>query len=242
MTDLTIRPRASLPSSVRSTRAGRSAKRRAALVRWLRKAHGWFGLWGAVMGLIFGFSGIWMNHRAALRLPVSQQKATSRIALTDPLPTSPEAMGAWLQQELRAPKPAYRVRREKAQPAPWAEQADNVQANQDTAFKSLMQPERWLFNFGGPSTQIQVEYWLGNHSVSVRQTDSGFIGTLMSLHIGNSATVPWVLLVDTLAGCVIFLSISGLWLWGLTTKRRTVGWTIFGIGSVLAVGLAVAQL
>jgi hypothetical protein len=55
-------------------------------------------------------------------------------------------------------------------------------------------------------------------------------------------TVPWILLADTLAGCLIFLSLSGLWLWVLTTKKRTVGWTIFGLGSLLAIGLAVARL
>jgi hypothetical protein len=105
-----------------------------------------------------------------------------------------------------------------------------------------MQPEQWTFNFGGATSQIQAEYWAGNRSVAIRQTDNGFLGTLMNLHKGVGMTVPWILLVDTLAGCLIFLSISGLWLWGMTTKRRTVGWTIFGLGSLLAIGLAISRL
>ena len=41
------------------------------VIRWVRKSHGWVGLWGAVLGLLFGFSGIWLNHRAVLKLPVA---------------------------------------------------------------------------------------------------------------------------------------------------------------------------
>ena len=41
---------------------------RTSIVAWLRKAHGWIGLWGATLGLLFGTSGIWLNHRAVLAL------------------------------------------------------------------------------------------------------------------------------------------------------------------------------
>ena len=33
-----------------------------------------------------------------------------------------------------------------------------------------MQPERWTFAFGGPNRLVQVEYWAGNKSASVRTT------------------------------------------------------------------------
>ena len=35
-----------------------------------------------------------------------------------------------------------------------------------------MQPERWIFNFGGPNHVVQVEYWVGNKSASVRTTET----------------------------------------------------------------------
>ena len=44
------------------------AARRAALLYWLRRTHGWFGLWGALFGLMLGISGVWLNHRATLKL------------------------------------------------------------------------------------------------------------------------------------------------------------------------------
>ncbi|GCB05306.1 PepSY-associated TM helix domain-containing protein [Ralstonia sp. SET104] len=222
-------------------KAEHPANRRATVVRWLRKTHGWFGLWGAVMGLIFGVSGIWLNHRAVMKLPVAQQKTTKRIALSDPLPGTPEAMGARLQQALQLREPPSRIRVERAKPVPWAEPADQTDGGRIAA-QAPMQPEQWSFSFGNASTQLQVEYWVSNHWAQARQTDNGILGKLISLHLGRGMTAPWILLVDTLAGCILFLSISGLWLWVMTTKRRTVGWTIFGLGGLLAIGLAVTRL
>jgi hypothetical protein len=54
--------------------------RRALAVKWLRKMHGWIGLWGAVLGLLFGSTGILLNHRAVLKIPAARcRKARSRF-------------------------------------------------------------------------------------------------------------------------------------------------------------------
>ncbi|MGR5270143.1 hypothetical protein ACPV5R_20700, partial [Vibrio astriarenae] len=85
-------------------------------------------------------------------------------ALPDPVPATPEAMGAWLQQALNTPEPANRVRVEKAKPVAWAERPAKGEgrredkegsgdstaktegdAPRDTA-KPLMQPEQWTFS------------------------------------------------------------------------------------------------
>ncbi len=54
--------------------------------------------------------------------------------------------------------------------------------------------------------------------------------------------VPWILLIDTLAGSLIFLSISGAILWWETHRRRGLGIAIFGVSVVVTVALAVAPL
>lgn len=46
-------------------------RRRAGFIVWLRRAHGWIGLWGATLGLLFGSTGILLNHRALLRIPAA---------------------------------------------------------------------------------------------------------------------------------------------------------------------------
>ena len=207
--------------------------RRLTFVRWVRKMHGWFGLWGGLLGLMTGVSGVWLNHRAVMKLPLpDQQQANSQVALPDPRPQTAEEMAAWLQQALKLDRPANNMRVERARPVPWAERGGDA--------KPAMQPERWSFNLGGPNKVVQVEYWVGNKSVSVRTTDNGFIATLTNYHKGVGMPVPWILLIDTLAGSLIFLCVSGVILWWETTRRRFVGLAIFG-ASVVAVGFIVTS-
>ncbi len=202
------------------------------IVHFLRKTHGWFGLWGAILGLLAGFSGVWLNHRATLKMELpDQRQLNGQIALPEgPAPSTPEDMAAWLQGALKLERPPHNVRVERGRPVPWMEKG----AEQ----KPLMQPARWTFTFGGPNRVIQVEYWQGNRSASVRTTENGVVATLTNLHKGVGMPVPWILLIDTLAGSLIFLSLSGVALWWYTNRRRRLGLAIFGTSVALTIGLA----
>jgi hypothetical protein len=219
--------------------------RRLTFVRWVRKTHGWFGLWGALLGLMMGLSGVWLNHRAVLKLELPDQtQKNAQLALPDPAPATAAEMAAWLQTALKADRAPNNMRVERARPAPWAEKgaAEKGAAERGGADKPLMQPERWFFVFGGPNYLMQVEYFAGNKSASVRTTANGFIATLTNLHKGTGMPVPWILLIDTLAGSLIFLSISGLILWWETNRRRRLGIAIFGVSVLATVGLAMWPL
>ena len=125
------------------------------------------------------------------------------------------------------------MRVDKARPAPWAEAAESTPA---------MQPAHWTIVFNAPTAQVQAEYWVGNRAVSVRRTDNGVVATLTNLHKGIGMPVAWILLVDTLARSLILLSLSGLSLWVLTRRKRTVGFAIFGTALAVTAGLAIAHL
>jgi len=206
--------------------------RRTATV-WLRQAHGWIGLWGGVLGLLFGFSGVWLNHRAVLPLQPAVERASSQLVLPDPRPADPAAMDAWLQSSLSLPRPASNVRIDKARPVPWAE---------PSSAPAAMQPAHWTFNFATPKAQVQADYWVGNRLVAVRRTDAGIVATMTNLHKGVGLPVAWILLVDTLAGSMIVLSVSGLALWLLTRRRRTLGLAILATALAATAGLAIASL
>jgi hypothetical protein len=209
--------------------------RRLAFVRWVRRTHGWFGLWGALLGLMAGTSGIWLNHRSVMKLELPDQQQTStQLAMPDPRPATADAMAAWLQGVLKVDRPANNVRVERSRPVPWAER--------DSEGRPAMQPERWTFVFGGPNKVIQVEYWVGNRSAGVRTTQNGLIATLTNLHKGTTMPAPWILLIDTLAGAMIFLSISGAILWWETHRRRLAGIVIFGISVAVTAALAMSPL
>ena len=213
--------------------------RRVTFVRWVRRTHGWFGLWGALLGLIFGASGVWLNHRAVLKLQLPAQKTmNAQLSLPDARPQTPDAMATWLQGTLKLSGSVNNMRIERARPVPWAENA----ARGNGSERSLMQPEHWTFNFGGPDRIVRVEYWVGNGSVNVRTMENGFFATLTNLHKGVGMPVPWILLVDTLAGSLIFLSLSGLVLWWETNRRRRLGIAIFGVSVIATLGLALWPL
>lgn len=214
--------------------------RRLAFVRWVRRTHGWFGLWGALLGLMAGTSGIWLNHRSTMKLELpDQQQTNAQIALPDQRPETANAMASWLQGVLKADRPANNIRVERSRPVPWAERGGPERSGEG---RPAMQPERWTFAFGGPNKLMQVEYWVGNRSASVRTTQNGFIATLTNLHKGTAMPVPWILLIDTLAGAMIFLSISGVILWWETHRRRLAGLVIFGISVIVTVTLAMSPL
>jgi hypothetical protein len=210
-------------------------QRRTSLVQWIRRTHGWFGLWGAVLGLLFGFSGIWLNHRAVLKLPQAQERMRAQLALPEPVPDTPEAMSQWLQGALRMSGPPNSSRIEPARPVAWADKSDK-------SAPALMQPAHWVFNFGGPNETVQAEYWQGNRSVGVNTTSNGLVATLTSMHKGSGMPLPWILLVDTLAGSLIFLSISGVALWTLTHRRRRVGLALFGVSLAAVLAIALSAL
>ncbi len=235
--------------------------RRLTFVRWVRKTHGWFGLWGALLGLMFGLSGIWLNHRSVMKLELPDQKqVNAQIALPDPAPATIEAMSQWLKETLKIDRGPNVARVERARPVAWTDRPAGAAAGGgqrgsgergagergagggEGAARPLQQPERWVMNFGGANHLVQAEYWVGNKSLSVRTTQNGFIATLTNLHKGTAMPVPWILLIDTLAGSMIFLSISGVILWWETHRKRAVGITIFAVAVAATVALAISPL
>lgn len=214
---------------------GNRVNRRLAFVRWVRRTHGWFGLWGALLGLMAGTSGIWLNHRSVMKLELpDQQQTNTQLALPDSRPETANAMAVWLQQALKVDRAATNVRVERSRPVPWAERGGEG--------RPPLQPERWTFVFGGPNKVMQVEYWVGNRLAGVRTTQNGFIATLANLHKGTTMPAPWILLIDTLAGAMIFLSLSGAILWWETHRRRLAGIVIFGVSVAVTVALAMSPL
>lgn len=201
--------------------------RRATVLKWLRKTHGWIGLWGAALGLLFGTSGILLNHRDLLKIPaVQKQESTVQLPLPSPAPADAEAMAGWLQQSLALTREPGKVKAEKARPVAWGD-------------KSLTQPARWSASFTGPASSVQAEYWVGNSFVTVKRSETNTWGVLSNMHKGTGMGIGWILLVDTLAGSIILLSITGVLLWALMTKKRMVG-TAIGMGS-LAVLFGIAS-
>jgi hypothetical protein len=205
---------------------GRS--RRATLLLTLRQLHGWIGLWGAALGLLFGSSGILLNHRALLKIPAAHtEESTVQLPLPAPAPASAAAMADWLGPTVAPGIAPGKVKTEPARPVAWGDH-------------TVRQPARWSVSFVAPGRTVQAEYWVGNNYVSVKRGDNNAFATLSNLHKGSGMGVAWILLVDTLAGSIILLSLSGVLLWALQQRRRMVGAAIGGV-SLLTLATLLAQ-
>ncbi|MFM0207136.1 PepSY-associated TM helix domain-containing protein [Paraburkholderia sediminicola] len=196
--------------------------RRATFVKWLRKVHGWIGLWGAALGLLFGTTGFLLNHRGGpLRVSTGEpQVSVVQVPLPQPAPQTPRELGKWLKQELKLAGSPGRAQKEPAHPVAWGD-------------RSMIQPEHWQLNFASPHENTAAEYWVGNGYVTVKRSENSFLATLTNLHKGVGLSVGWVLLIDTLAGSIILLSLTGVLLWTELNKRKTVG-AVLVVGSIVA--------
>jgi hypothetical protein len=202
--------------------ARRQRSRRANFIKWLRKVHGWVGLWGAVLGLLFGVTGFLLNHRGGpLKISTGAPQVEEMQLAVPQMPLhSPMDLAAWLKSELKIDGKPGRTKREPAHPVAWGE-------------RGTIQPELWQVGIMGPAHSVQAEYWVGNGFVSVKRTHNSLLATLNNLHKGVGLSVGWVLLIDTVAGSLILLSLTGVLLWTELNKRRVVGAVLVG-GSVLA--------
>jgi uncharacterized protein len=208
-----------LTTSAPHTKRRRS--KRAVVLTWLRKIHLYVGLWGAVLGLLFGATGILLNHRTLLKIPVEMTaKKTAQLALPAQAPASLEQLSTWLQQELKfTPEQVSQAKIEPAKMILWA----GVE---------VRQPERWRISLHQPQRGINAEYFVGNRFVELNHIDATPIGTLTRLHMSIGVDAFWILLSDSIAGSLILLSITGLLLWTQLHTVRTLA-VMTSIGAML---------
>lgn len=198
-------------------------KKRGDFIRWLRNTHGWLGLWGAALGLLFGATGILLNHRNVMKLPYAQYEKTQMelVFPTEQVHSAAE-LGVWLQAKLQLSKPALKAEEEPAKEIIWRE-------------TPVMQPSTWKVDFHTPQYSVAAEYLVGNRFISIKRQDANVWAFLSRLHKGVGAQTGWILLVDSLAGAIMMLSITGVLLWTKMRKSRLILASLCGGSIILSI-------
>jgi hypothetical protein len=197
---------------------------------WLRRTHAWLGLWGAVLGLIFGTSGILLNHRSEMKIPLAAQHETHQM-LMPPVGSlqSAEALEAWLRVKFKMPHAKSRIVKKPGGPVPWG----GGQINQ---------PENWRVTLTTPNLSLTAEYWQGDMETRIEQKEANAWATLANFHKGTGMSNVWILLTDTLACGLLVLAITGTLLWSRLHGPRLMAAGLIGTVFTSAVVLMLTTL
>ncbi len=201
----------------------RGAARGGRFLRGLRRWHAWIGLAGAGLGLLFGFTGFLMNHRAVLRIDAGQiAEQRVSVELPEPLPGSPEALASELAKRFQVPSDRVKTRIQRARTGRLG--AAEVRA-----------AEQWVVLFQGHRRFAQAAYTPGNRTVEVEQREASPLQVLKRLHKNEGGSLGWTLLVDAFAGAMGFMTLSGVLLWTHLRGRRLLaaGLVLGGIGAAV---------
>ena len=68
-------------------------------LKWLRRTHGWLGLWGAVAGLLFGISTILLVHAEVFPTGTGAESVV-QLPVNGAIISNPNQLGAYVQTEL----------------------------------------------------------------------------------------------------------------------------------------------
>jgi hypothetical protein len=183
---------------------------RGRVLHWLRTTHLWVGLWGAAVGLMFGLSGFLLNHRALLKIPVEKaQVSNASVTYTEQF-ADIDALAVWLNGYAGLEGARTNKRKEGGGQVQWRGQ-------------TVEQPERWSVNLSTPQVTVSAKHIPGSGIIEVETQDATAWGLLLRLHTGAGASAVWILLVDTIAGALLVLTLSGVLLWSKLRAPRLAG-------------------
>lgn len=111
----------------------------------------------------------------------------------------------------------------------------NIRTNGDTSSFVIMRP----------GTHVRVEYSAATGEAKLRNRQYNFYETLVQLHVNHGfwhdflPSNLWALLGLAVSVALILLGATGIYLWYLHPKERTIGWMLIAFGFVVPVAALV---
>lgn len=179
----------------------------AAFLKWLKRVHAWTGFWGAAFFLLLGVSGVLLNHRQVLKIDTGEpvEVGSVRVAILPGTIPDAETLGTWAKGTFDLPGTP--------QPPRSASGKSPPQPPAAFAGRTIIEPEIWVRTFNLTNGRATFEYVPGANFVTAKRDAIGVLGTIKNLHKGVGLPVAWVLLLDTIAGALITMSVTGFLLW-----------------------------
>jgi hypothetical protein len=89
-----------------------------------------------------------------------------------------------------------------------------------------------------PDAKVTVTYVPGANHATAKREATGFLGTLKNLHKGVGLPIAWVLLIDTIAGALVTMAVTGFLLWSRLHGTRLLAGVLVGGSLFWAIAVA----
>ncbi len=166
----------------------------------MRRLHAWAGFFTLTLMLLYGLTGLWLQHRAVLPIPGPHtEKSSEEIVLDAPL-TSPEALQALLRQHY---------------PDGFDEGRSMITPTQTlpTPTGLLTLPARWEMRAVTLTQSVAASYVEGTLLVRTELQQANFAASLNRLHRGMGTGLGWQLFGDLAALALLLLALTSLFMW-----------------------------
>ncbi|ASX10377.1 peptidase [Aeromonas dhakensis] len=193
--------------------------------KWVRRIHAWAGFATLTLMLLYGLTGLWLQHRAVLPLPGPHtDKSSEEIVLSAPL-TSPDELKSLLQQRYAAGFEEGRVQLTPSQTLP-------------TPDGPLTLPARWEMRGVTLSESVAASYVEGTLLVRTELQQANFAASLNRLHRGMGTGLPWQLVGDLAALAMLLLALTSLLMWNKLHGPAARGISLLLLGALVTVLVA----
>ena len=183
-----------------------------AFLKWLRRTHAWLGVGGALIGAMFGFTTLQLEHDN-FGLEVAAPETTEyRIAVPGSVLGDVDTFADYVADELGTL-------------VGWSEGRQG----------GAVSEEGYNIQFRAAAKEISVSYKFGNDEAEVRETKRGFMDSIVRLHLDTGVPVTWQIISDAFTGALIVLSLTGIMLWTRLHGGRLLAVGLFGIGTLVVV-------
>lgn len=184
--------------------------------RLIRQIHLWVGAWGAIAAIVYGFTGLVMNHRIGENAwPQGQSTESDKIALQVPASarTSAEALSLWLTGAQGLEAQSIRKRAPRGAP----EGA----------------PEQWSLSGGNARDSWALQYKPGADAAELQHRHQDWLAAINRLHKAVGGGNAWVVLADSFALAMLLLGLSGIWMWARGRSARQMVVSVLGASTLV---------
>jgi len=188
-------------------------RRSATTYRWVRQFHLWIGAWGALAAILYGITGLVMNHRFGLDAwPQGDNSELGKTSLVVPAEAraTPEQLSLWLR----------------------AEQGLDAQVIRKGSPGKDGKPAKWTLGGGTASDSWSLDYVPGEERLEVKRSSHTLLAALNRLHKGYGSQW-WILLADSFAIGMILLGLSGIWMWARGRSAKEMVLSVMGLSTLL---------